>query len=298
MNAESLPGLRLPPELERSIFEVAALSHPIGIPTLMLVAWRIRNWIEPLLYRVLWIGGKNTRTEYGFPVITAAALLRALNSRPTLFATAVECLLFDGDLEHLPGATLDIIFSACPGITTLCSCIDLEERSLKGLESLRNLRHLRLDALGLFIPANVDFTHPLFRNLTHLELFVELPEQLFFADAEDLYAVMTTGIPNLTHIAFDQPVLGRFMEPLFEPHARLCCFVLFYDMTDELLAGPRRAEVVHIPADFDFRADWFRGVQTGEDHWTLAEEFIAAKRAGRVDSSIYTISAGDSFWRI
>ncbi|KAJ7158157.1 hypothetical protein C8R46DRAFT_1292255 [Mycena filopes] len=288
-----LRGPRLPLELERLIFEVAAHSYPTGIPTLMLVAWRIRNRIEPLLYRVLWIGDNNTRTDHGLPVITVVALLQALNARPTLFARSVECLLFDDDLKHLPNATLHTIFSACPGITTLCSYIDLEERSLKRLESLRNLRRLRLDVLGLFISANFNFAHPLFRNLTHLELL----NQLFFPEEKDLYAVMTI-IPNLSHIAFDLPVLGRFMEPLFETHARLCCFVLFYEMRDELLAGPRRPEVVHIPERFDFKADWFRGVQTGEDHWTLAEEFIAAKRAGRVDSSIYTISAGDPFWRI
>jgi hypothetical protein len=33
-----------PLDLERHIFEMAALSRPAGIPTLMLVAWRVKSW--------------------------------------------------------------------------------------------------------------------------------------------------------------------------------------------------------------------------------------------------------------
>ncbi|KAJ7095067.1 hypothetical protein C8R44DRAFT_813875 [Mycena epipterygia] len=44
---------RLPPELERLVFESAALSHATDIPNLILVAWRIKNWVEPLLYRAV-----------------------------------------------------------------------------------------------------------------------------------------------------------------------------------------------------------------------------------------------------
>jgi hypothetical protein len=32
----------------------------------------------------------------------------------------------------------------------------------------------------------------------------------------------------------------------------------------------------------DFRADWLRGANTGNDYWVLAEAFIAAKREGKV----------------
>ncbi|KAJ7731797.1 hypothetical protein DFH07DRAFT_945088, partial [Mycena maculata] len=42
-----------PPDLEREVFETAAILHFRTIPTLLLVAHRIFIWIEPLLYRVL-----------------------------------------------------------------------------------------------------------------------------------------------------------------------------------------------------------------------------------------------------
>ncbi|KAJ6521621.1 hypothetical protein DFH09DRAFT_1424685 [Mycena vulgaris] len=46
----------LPPELEQHIFELAAISRPACIPTLMLVARRVKHWVEPLLYRTVVIG--------------------------------------------------------------------------------------------------------------------------------------------------------------------------------------------------------------------------------------------------
>ncbi|KAK7026386.1 hypothetical protein R3P38DRAFT_2949538 [Favolaschia claudopus] len=36
--------------------------------------------------------------------------------------------------------------------------------------------------------------------------------------------------------------------------------------------------------------DWLRGAIIGEDYWALADRFIAAKRAGKVDRSCYHIS--------
>jgi hypothetical protein len=43
---------------------------------------------------------------------------------------------------------------------------------------------------------------------------------------------------------------------------------------------------VCIQQDKDFRVDWLRGVHSGEDYWALADAFIAAKRAGRVERTL------------
>jgi hypothetical protein len=47
---EAFPRLS-PLDIERLIFEVAALFRPLGIPTLMLVACRVKHWLVlvPLL---------------------------------------------------------------------------------------------------------------------------------------------------------------------------------------------------------------------------------------------------------
>ncbi|KAJ7048236.1 hypothetical protein C8F01DRAFT_1193550 [Mycena amicta] len=71
---------RLPPELEREIFQTTALLH--SAPPLLRVARRVLIWVEPLLYRVLIIGGS-----------IGIAQLNAASSKPPAFlARAVRCL--------------------------------------------------------------------------------------------------------------------------------------------------------------------------------------------------------------
>ncbi|KAJ7121829.1 hypothetical protein C8R43DRAFT_1136349 [Mycena crocata] len=45
----------LPVELEREIFEIAAHSRPRSVPTLVLVASRVKVWVEPFLYRTIFL---------------------------------------------------------------------------------------------------------------------------------------------------------------------------------------------------------------------------------------------------
>ncbi|KAJ7890256.1 hypothetical protein B0H13DRAFT_2341092 [Mycena leptocephala] len=40
-------------EPERTIFRIATLPRPTSIPKLMLIAWRVKHRVEPLLYHAL-----------------------------------------------------------------------------------------------------------------------------------------------------------------------------------------------------------------------------------------------------
>jgi hypothetical protein len=40
----------LPPELERGIFEICAISRPVSIPNLMLVAQRVKEWCVAIFF--------------------------------------------------------------------------------------------------------------------------------------------------------------------------------------------------------------------------------------------------------
>ncbi|KAJ7614340.1 hypothetical protein FB45DRAFT_936672 [Roridomyces roridus] len=70
---------RLPTDVEREVFETAALMFPSMIPTLLLVARRVLIWTEPLLYRVL---GDPRGQSYK---ALATALLAASRSKPPPF---------------------------------------------------------------------------------------------------------------------------------------------------------------------------------------------------------------------
>ncbi|KAJ7616528.1 hypothetical protein FB45DRAFT_1063956 [Roridomyces roridus] len=47
----------LPPELEHTIFVLAAYADPLSVPILILVAWRVKRWVERLRYRVMLFSG-------------------------------------------------------------------------------------------------------------------------------------------------------------------------------------------------------------------------------------------------
>ncbi|KAJ7779699.1 hypothetical protein B0H16DRAFT_1499623 [Mycena metata] len=291
---------RLPPELERLVFEFAALSHPFGIARSMLVAWRVKDWVEPLLYRVLYITSprRAQRQAHGFPAVPVEVLLQAFTSKPALFETNVECPLFDQTPIQPPRhVVVNAILSACPGITTLLARFPLKGPSLEVLGSLQRLRRLAIHVNVLFTsPAphassRIDFLHPVFRNVTHLELL----DDLYNSRTECSLYTGIIDMPRLSHVAFNDVVLCRDMEPLFQTHVRLRCLVFLgaQPELEQIPPWPHGDRFAHISRP-DYVADWFRGTQTGGDFWALAEEFLAAKRAGRVDRLRYSVSDTDA----
>jgi hypothetical protein len=61
---------------------------------------------------------------------------------------------------------------------------------------------------------------------------------------------------------------------------RLRCIVFFTLSETHLDSDDTRVLGIH---QTNFRVDWLRGAATGEDYWALADAFIAAKHAGKVD---------------
>ncbi|KAJ6540500.1 hypothetical protein B0H19DRAFT_1175762 [Mycena capillaripes] len=310
--ALAVPDPRVPHELERLIFEYAAFSHPSSIPSLMLVAWRVNQWVEPLLYRVVIVSpGLAVRQIHGFPVVPVSILLRAAAARPSSFLElAVRHLLLQEATEPLRSAVVNGILAACPCVTTLWHSGGIPHLNILG--DLQRLSHLATNVRRLFSPGLVDFTHPLFRNITHLE-FLDASQSLPLKVSTDL-----TCIPHLTHIAFNviqKPTFthGFFPYLLHTPiatsdilhaalqDARLQCIIFFfspstYDLPADARPDSDDERFVYVSRT-DVCLDWLRGVDGGEDHWARAEAFIAAKRAGTVDSSRYVIFDTDDSWK-
>ncbi|KAJ6601998.1 hypothetical protein DFH09DRAFT_900153 [Mycena vulgaris] len=108
------PDRVFPPELERNIFEISALANPGTIPRLILVARRVQEWLEPFLYRVVFLA--NTPP---FPRLKLTILLRAIQNKPaTFFRGAVRHLYIDNQVTDFEKRT---ILAACTGITNLCA---------------------------------------------------------------------------------------------------------------------------------------------------------------------------------
>ncbi|KAJ7059732.1 hypothetical protein C8F01DRAFT_1145482, partial [Mycena amicta] len=73
-----MDGPRLPRELEREIFELAAEIHPSTVAVLLRVAHRVQEWTEPFLYRTI-----RVRTSQSFE-----AFQRILRTKSPRFLAA------------------------------------------------------------------------------------------------------------------------------------------------------------------------------------------------------------------
>ncbi|KAJ7756605.1 hypothetical protein B0H16DRAFT_1885888 [Mycena metata] len=279
-----------PLELEREM----AASSPVrrNILSLMLVAWRVKEWVEPHLYRVVSNGG-----HYSYFPVTPPDLWLAIDNtlKPAAFwSTSVKSLF----LDHTPEKerTLDSVLTVCNGITRLFSHFPLHNH-LDQLGSLRGLQRVSIGLVELFSPGAIDFSHPIFRNISHLEL-LDMPTP---ADAPEL-CIGLAVLPKLTHLAFNSPRLLHAMAPLMTQFTRLRCIVL-------LLPEPVRPKQVDISPGLsgdgrfvligqtNYSDDWMRGASGGEDYWDIAEAFIKARKTGTVDRSRFSICDADISWR-
>ncbi|KAJ7811249.1 hypothetical protein B0H14DRAFT_2860685 [Mycena olivaceomarginata] len=93
------------------IFEIYALSWPKLIPKLMLVAKCVKEWVEPLLYRIISI---DVFPIAGLPWV-AVDIMSALSIEASTF--------FHGAVRHLMlyhSDVYEMILSPCSGVEDLC----------------------------------------------------------------------------------------------------------------------------------------------------------------------------------
>ncbi|KAJ7620105.1 hypothetical protein FB45DRAFT_929482 [Roridomyces roridus] len=270
----------LPPELERVIFELAAYTRPLSIPRLMLVAWRVKAWVEPLLYRVLLLtdpktwyasrAGLHGASQYPYQDDHAFSQIFAIP--PSVLQTSVQhlCLLqIDQELAHF-------LLSNCLSVHDLWLLTNLGT-SLDLVGALR-LKRLHYHITDIFQNNTVDFTHSLFLQITHLEIF-DSPRDLPDGSWSNLAL-----IPNLTHLAFNDDGFLPLLPSVLRACASLRVLALVMpssspvrvQISDELTQDMR---FVWMACD-EYIRDWHQGALTGEDYWARAEAFIDRRRRG------------------
>ncbi|KAJ7150753.1 hypothetical protein C8R46DRAFT_1124051, partial [Mycena filopes] len=222
----------LPPELEREIFEFAALWYPTTITSLLRVCHRVHCWINPFLYTVLPLvrSGRMGHVEktlrakpflrrpighvlvdlHSFDDADWIALLR-LTSSPTQEPPEFAMKGLDVTAPGLKG-----VFVTLPLITLLPQRLAFE--------------FLRQDATsGIF-----DTLSPYFVNLTHLTLLHADPyEWVFWRSWEHL-----TTLPALTHLC-----LSANISRVILPHVLKDCPALQAVLTTWLVPAATRARV-------------------------------------------------------
>ncbi|KAJ6508152.1 hypothetical protein C8R45DRAFT_966485 [Mycena sanguinolenta] len=256
----------LPPELEHRIFETAALARPTSIPALMLVAKRVRCWVEPILYHVVFLrrSAHDEAYDLGLPIFTPDAV----EQRPYEYFQHVRYLFIGASVDE---TMLQAWLRACTGITNLFAQCDYTPEILPLLSRLTEIRYLTISGDVFSDPFSFS------PNLTHLELL----------DSEsnlDHICQSITLIPRLTHIAFNSSMESR-LHPTLCANAQLRCIVFLsplHSFDGSPLADDDRFVCVY-ENEVRYYVDWLHGAVFGQHYWSLADAFLAARRAGKID---------------
>ncbi|KAJ7093614.1 hypothetical protein C8R43DRAFT_964553 [Mycena crocata] len=279
-------GHVFPLELERDILETAAQTHLGDIPRIILVARRVRTWIEPLLYRIV---------EFDDPKDTLS-FLDAIRAKSASVITNVKKIhsLRLSSTQFQTSDDIQLLLETCSGVNNLMLCNQysysvLTAPSLPTLLAAMHLRRLTVQLDQLFTPQPIDFDHPLFMQITHLHLLSPVEDTVFeLRTLSDLEAM-----PRLTHLAFDPP------RPNAGHGVSIFWTCLRFRSSDQLklkvvvLTQPNPHIYSYVPVEAALLAkmmelvpyvvilalphplvDWKTGAQGGDDIWTRGEALV------------------------
>ncbi|KAJ7099826.1 hypothetical protein C8R44DRAFT_988622 [Mycena epipterygia] len=275
-------ALSLPAELERHIFELVAFHHPQSMAALLLVAHRVKIWIEPLLYRVLCICFDATRMSAKKPVFQRplAAILRMVRSRPTLVRENVRHVCFWDYGVYQAGSVIEIL-TACDATVNLRLPATTLSPTILSLLGKLPLQRLSTSLQSLF-SNEIDFTHPLFAQITHLEMGD-------FMVSREVAWEKLAQIPELTHLSVSEYTSIPICQAALAHCKSLAVLVLACGTEARLDACVPHCATLAVDPRFvmlvvtDYRHNWERGARGDEDHWSRAEALVRKRRAEELD---------------
>ncbi|CAK5282260.1 unnamed protein product, partial [Mycena citricolor] len=286
---ESIPAL--PEDLERIIFLELATQSPRYIPALILVARRVKQWVEPVLYRMITL---ELPTLPDVSTLDLPSFFRVHATKgPDFLARAVRHLA----LKDVNVAFMDFIFESCPNTEDLLLNYTLPKHTLYA--SVPSLVRLPLRRLYTYVLDFFDGTElvpkfrPLFNNLTHLVVFGNLTGHGELAEAQERWR-LAASLPQLTHLAAVEynPVMWRVI--LGNERLVVLAFLWRFDFP------PMPQDEHEIPVDLRFVAlaefssvlDWQKGALGRGDFWDAAEEHVRKRRSGKVYPRAWFLRTG------
>ncbi|KAJ7748367.1 hypothetical protein B0H16DRAFT_1692153 [Mycena metata] len=276
---------KLPVELEREAFMLAAYNAQIrDIPSLIHVARRVRFWVTPILYRSFAICRSNLVGECHPLRRTPDEFASMVFSSPSVITQHIRDLWINTSVESI---RLRQLIAACSRIETLWISNNLVPGILPVLAQMP-LQRLSIHLGRLFGALKIDFGHPIFSRLTHLNVLD------CSSPTPEAWEESWTGLfelPCLTHLAFQDIFSGPIVRDILAQSRNLRLLILkSYDDTF------RHGEIMPFATD-DVRCvvmvvknslkDWEAGVVDRADYWTKAEEFSKKRRTGEVEAAAY-----------
>ncbi|KAJ7847428.1 hypothetical protein B0H13DRAFT_1730318 [Mycena leptocephala] len=271
MLTSSATDRTLPTELEREIFEIAAFFNPDSMPVLLLVARRVKIWIEPLLYQII--------TIYDPSLVTPSVLTpnrvfrysitgfhRLMGRKPTSFFHDYvrHIQLFISDMEEITK-----ILSICDATMNLALYAPELPALLPPPLSSLPLQRLSVSAEKLFPGTTArDFSHPFFSQITHLFLLD--------SDRDGDWGTWSTlaQMPRLTYISFySSRMANSVCRGALEHCKALEVLAIWCSNQTKLETNiPRRAELAY---DLRFVMVVVEGV---ENSWQIGSQGLRVAR--------------------
>ncbi|KAJ7263937.1 hypothetical protein C8J57DRAFT_1626513 [Mycena rebaudengoi] len=258
-----------PPELERHIFELAAVSHRTIIPTLLRVARRVLVWIEPLLYE-----------PAGF------------------FHDSVRHILFERAYDWA-NQDINALLQRCTGLVGFATAYTHCTPDIRPMLAQLQVKYLTLELTYLFRDLPVDLRHPLFNSVTHLDLFDARNEF-----NNKIYRQLPL-LPALTHLCLKSELPRSLPLRILKGCSNLRVLV---NAREQLEDPAHRAQLVEFERNppvadarfvvafviMSFNRFWTdldiigRGVRP---LWAHADELIAKKSRGEIEASCFWLDA-------
>ncbi|KAF7351438.1 hypothetical protein MSAN_01575800 [Mycena sanguinolenta] len=268
----------LPLELERAIFELAASTDVATALRLTIVARRVREWVEPILYSTVVAHAPKPRPVPRRRVknpskappprkVPISPFMRIIALKPaSFFARHVKSL----HIAYLGEPELVTLLSTCTGISELGWWGTTLAPSVVAAFGSITLRRLSVDTSFNF--GQTKPTLGTFATITHLDLIFR----------EYGYPVLPPAhyFPALTHlsVAYDVVVPPSWCDDIFNSFLRLRILLLFCDsLFEEEASGSRelhadlRVVVMQLPARA-WTTPWVH------DAWALAESIVREQR--------------------
>lgn len=273
---------RLPVELEKPIFEMAAWSHRKNAQNLVRVARRVKVWVDPIFYAVVSLVDNEFQTKRSGPS-SLNRFMKAFELHPEqFFAEHVQHICLAASTSFEVGLATSVLH-ACQNIINLAygGSIYTWDRVL----SLLHSKYLTRLSIELPRPAPDPEYHsarlrPLLTNVTHLDVLSVWPHP----DVLDL-------LPNLTHIALDfeergdeeeaMPLLSKLSQ---NENMEVIAFIVRSKIEAESGAVESFCgleDLRFVPLLFDpdlVQSDWDASTRGEADQWTRAEEAVAARQ--------------------
>ncbi|KAJ7060914.1 hypothetical protein C8F01DRAFT_177276 [Mycena amicta] len=309
---------RLPPELERKIFELASTLHPRSMPKLILVAQRVDAWIRPLLYRVLSIASSQPGFEptgddrsliLRHPFTDIERLL-AFVSKPESLSLRENVRHIRFPREYLPQHITQLL-TACPAAVDVVLPMHSNTTILLPPLPLQRLvlYWKRLSPSAAMTKRQMLRFCPKLTHLTHLEI----------RDWREYHvATNTIGweelalIPRLTHLCFHEldsmiSIIAQCLQ-----HCKSLDVLVISGTRSHTEMMQKRLEGDMVPGDPLFLVDppvasdprflilsvrdyyqdvgWEAGARgSGEDFWAAADRHVRKRRAGETNDYIASL---------